>query len=170
MGGSEAPKPFRHRHDGLTPARQLLFLARLRETGCVADACRTAGISTTSVRRARKRMPEFADRWDVALAEPRPVLRQAAFERAVYGVEEPVVRYGKIVAVRRRYSDGLLRLLLEQEAGRRDAADRPRTRTLDEVRDSILAKLTAMDEHDERVRREEALAFAERMRREGWAP
>ena len=72
-------KPWRERHDGWTEARRTLFLARLAETGCVRDACRAAGLSTTSARRARKRMPDFADRWDMALATPRPILKQAAF-------------------------------------------------------------------------------------------
>lgn len=174
MGEGQADRPFRYRHDGVTPARQTLFLARLRETGCVADAARTAGISANSARRAKKRIPEFADKWDMALLEERPVLRQAAFERAVFGVDEPVVSGGKLLGTRRRYSDGLLRLLLEHDAGRRGGdgggRGRPPPRPIEEVRASILDKLRAIRTHERAKEQVAALAFAERMRAEGWAP
>lgn len=175
----EDEKPFRHRHDGWTPARQLVFLATLAETGCVTDACRAAGLTGTSARRAYKRMPDFADRWDAALAKPRPVLVQAAFDRAVHGVEVAIRRNGRVVATRRRYSDGLLRFLIER--GDRMAAgsgkEWRKPRTLEEVQGSIMAKLGAIDrrrarekdEAEERARAE-AVAHAERMRAEGKAP
>ena len=161
--------PFRHRHDGWTPARQLVFLARLAETGCVADACRAAGLSTTSARRAYKRMPGFADRWDVALAAPRPILEQAAFDRAVHGVEIAVHRNGRVVATHRRYSDGLLRFLLERDdrrAMRRAEPEAP----IEEVRGEILRRIEQTARANEERSRREALAFAERMRLEGKAP
>ncbi|WP_375429217.1 hypothetical protein [uncultured Sphingomonas sp.] len=173
-------KPFRERHDGWTAARQLVFLARLAEAGCVTDACRAAGLSTTSARRAYKRMPEFADRWDAALASPRPVLAQAAFDRAVHGVEVAIRRNGKVVATRRRYSDGLLRFLIERGDRMAEQARegwRKPPRPLAEVHDSILTKLQAFDvvrmreEEEENAReRAEAIVHAERMRAEGKAP
>ena len=148
--GMEEATPFRHRHDGWTPARQLVFLARLAETGCIADACRAAGLSRTSAARAYKRMPDFAERWDTALATPRPVLVQAAFDRAVHGVEVAIRRNGEVVATRRRYSDGLLRFLIERgdrmEQGRRQGWRKP-PRSLEEVQESILRKLQAVEDY-----------------------
>lgn len=170
--------PFRHRHDGWTPERQLLFLARLAETGCISDACRWAGLSTTSARRAYKRMEHFAARWDMALAKPRPILEQAAFDRAVHGVEVPVHRNGKVVATHRKYSDALLRYLLERDDRRdgkspRERADAKRlerykpTETADEA---LTKRLDLLAKRLEAEKRRDALTFAERMRAEDKAP
>jgi len=104
--------PYRVRHDGWTPQRRRAFLRALGQTGCVRDACARARISNTSAYRMRKRCPVFAKAWDRALAKVAPTIEQAAFERAVNGWEEPVWHGGKLVGYRRRYSDGLLRLLL----------------------------------------------------------
>ena len=178
MGGS---KPLRERHDGWTEERLLLFLARLGETGDVTAACEAVGMSTTNAYRTRKRCLKFADRWDLALAERRPILEQAAFQRAVYGVDEPVVRGGAVVATRRRYSDRLLRLLIERDDRRRGegpgagqeawrAPWRQPPRPIEEVRASILAKLAAVREHDDREERARGIEYADRMRAEGKCP
>lgn len=107
---------YRVRHDGWTPQRRRAFLRALGETGCVRDACARARISNTSAYRMRKRCPVFAKAWDRALTKVAPTIEQAAFERAVNGWEEPVWHGGKLVGHRRRYSDGLLRLLLTRGA------------------------------------------------------
>jgi hypothetical protein len=107
------------RHDGWTPARQRAFLRALSVTGCVRDACARAGISNTSAYRARKKSAAFARAWERSLAKAAPTIEQAAYERAVLGWEEPIVQGGKVVGVKRRYSDSLLRMLLQRHvAGR----------------------------------------------------
>jgi hypothetical protein len=111
---SQEITPFRHRHDGWTADRQALFLERLAETGSIRAACEGAGLTKTSAYRAYGRMPEFARAWDEALAARRPMLEEAAFERAVHGVTVPLTRYGEVVGERRRYSDGLLRFMIER--------------------------------------------------------
>jgi len=116
-----AVQPFRHRHDGWTAARQAQFVACLTETGCVRAACEQVGLSKTSAYRAYARMPEFAGRWERALMVRRPMLEDAAFERAVNGVTVPVTRKGRVVGERRRYSDALLRYLIERGDRRRVA-------------------------------------------------
>lgn len=170
----EEQPPFRHRHDGLTPERQLIFTARLAETGCVRDACRSAGVSNTSAYRARRRMPDFAARWDMALAEKRPVLEQAAFERAVNGVEVGLPGKEGTVVRFRRYSDALLRFLIERDDRRDDAAKRKSWEkpqpTIEEVREEVLRRIRVVSQQHQEEERERALAFAERMRREGKAP
>src|SRR5690242_3011280 len=107
----------RVRHDGWTPARQRTFLRALSQTGCVRDACARAGISNTSAYRMKKRSAPFARAWDRALAKAMPTIEQAAYERAVIGWEEPIVQGGKLVGHKRRYSDSLLRLLLQRSFG-----------------------------------------------------
>jgi hypothetical protein len=104
--------PLRYRFDGWTAAKQRRFLAALGDTGCVRDGCRMVGMSKTSAYRLRARSAEFAAEWDRALMMAGTVLEQVAFQRAVIGIEEPVWHYGKFMGMRRRYSDGLLRLLI----------------------------------------------------------
>lgn len=153
------PVPFRHRHDGWTKARQAQFLARLTETGCVRAACEAVGLSTTSAYRARARMPGFGQVWDKALAVRRPMLEDAAFERAVSGVTVPVTRNGKVVGERRRYSDSLLRYLIER-ADRHQAAGRDANGGLSEARDmemqvELMNRLVGLGERLEREKRED---------------
>lgn len=110
---------YRKRHDGWTEVRTRIFLRALAETGCVRDACARAKISNQSAYRMRKRDAKFAAAWEKALAEAAPTLEQAAFERAVEGWDEVVWKDGVEVSRKRRYSDGLLRFLLERAgAGR----------------------------------------------------
>lgn len=104
----------RLRRDGWTEARQKIFLRALAETGCVRDACKRATISNVSAYRLRNRAAAFARAWDRALAKAAPTIEQAAFERAVQGWDEVVTRDGRELSRRRRYSDGLLRLLVER--------------------------------------------------------
>lgn len=68
-------------------------------------------------------MPTFGQFWDQALKVRQPMLEDAAFERAVNGVTVPITRLGKAVGERRRYSDALLRYLIER-ADRHEAAGR----------------------------------------------
>ena len=107
--------PYRYRHDGWTLARQVAFLRALRETANVRVACGNVGLTSTSAYRAKKRLPEFSDAWDAALVHCLPALERAAYVRAVEGWLEPIVYKGEVVAHRRRYSDAMLRLLLQRE-------------------------------------------------------
>lgn len=119
----------RVRHDGWTPVRQRTFLRALAEMGCVRDACARAGISNVSAYRMKKRSDAFSRAWDRALAKAAPTIEQAAYERAVIGWEEPIVQGGKVVGAKRRYSDSLLRLLVQHGMVRADAAAAARTRS-----------------------------------------
>lgn len=110
---------YRHRHDGWTEARARVFLRALAETGCVRDACTRARISNVSAYRMRRRHAKFAKAWEKALDAAIPTLEQAAWERAVEGWDEVVWKDGVEVSRRRRFSDGLLRFLLDRAgAGR----------------------------------------------------
>jgi len=107
------PAPPDRRHDGFTRQRRRAFLKALRKAGCVRDACRKAGISDSAAYKARRRDPEFARLWAAALAKAGGDLELVAWQRAVEGVEEEVIAYGKVVGTRRRYDAGLFRMLLQ---------------------------------------------------------
>ena len=108
-----APKPLRARHDGFTPERQRKFLKALAKSGCIADACRKARISKTTIGRHRDRFPDFDERVDSALAIASVELDMIAWKRAVEGVDETIIREGKVVAIKRKPSDSVLRLLMQ---------------------------------------------------------
>lgn len=132
--------PFRHRHDGWTADRRRTCIEQLAGTGCVKEACRAAGLSTTSAYRAYQRMPDFAMVWERALAARRPMLEDAAFERAIHGVNVPLTRLGQVVGERRSFSDGLLRFLIERE-DRRD-------RTAGEAKQVVQVERATAEETD----------------------
>jgi len=104
----------RVRADGWTPARQGKFLRRLGETGCVRDACRAAAISSTAAYRARRDSAGFAAAWEKAQARGMASVERAAFDRAVLGWDEVVTRDGREVSRKKRYSDSLLRVMLQR--------------------------------------------------------
>ena len=103
----------RYRHDGFSREKRKLFLKTLARTGCVKDACRKAGISDTTAYRFRGRDADLAEKWDLALQLAAPRLEAIAFKRATEGTEEKVYREGKLVSVKVKASDAMLRLLLQ---------------------------------------------------------
>lgn len=113
----DAAMPNRTRFDGLTPQRQRAFLRALTEIGNYDDACKQVKLSRTAVFNMRKRYPDFADACDRALARSVSTLEQAAIDRAVGGVEEPVWHAGKIVGTRVVRSDSLLGKMLDRGGG-----------------------------------------------------
>ena len=104
----------RIREDGWTEARTRTFLALLAQTGCVADAARIAGVSTTSVSRSRGLFPLFDKACAEALANALRGLEAVAYERAVVGRETVIFRGGKEFERRIAPSDNLLRLLIRR--------------------------------------------------------
>ncbi|UYY60012.1 hypothetical protein [Sphingomonas sp. S2-65] len=104
----------RVRSDGWTPLRQRAFLRALTEMGCVSDACKKVQVSTTSAYRLRAKSGEFAAAWAKAQKKGRAVLEEAAYTRAVEGWDEVVEKGGEVVSRKRRYSDSLLRLLVQR--------------------------------------------------------
>jgi len=117
-------KPYRPRHDGWTAERQRLFIESLTRTGCVRDACRVARISSTSAYRIRRRIPEFAESWALALRRARTPLEEVAWKRAVDGRETVIIRGGKEVERRITPSDSILALLIRQGKLTQQDADR----------------------------------------------
>lgn len=102
----------RQRHDAFTEARKCEYLRALVKAGCILDACRLTGISSRTIYRHQESDPAFAEHCRIALRVAGTPAELTAWSRAVEGVEQPFACGGQ-VHVRRRYSDGLLRLILQ---------------------------------------------------------
>jgi hypothetical protein len=161
VGEGRSIAGLRTRIDGFTPERRQFFLAALRETGCVRDAARAAGVSTTTIDRLRRLFADFDGQCRAARDLAVPNLEAIAFQRATVGAPAKIVRKGKLFEVRVKPSDSLLRLLLAgaapekygRFAGLAAAREeqrprwRPPERSPEEVKESILARLEAMHRH-----------------------
>lgn len=84
------------------------FLEALADTGNVSQACRSAGVSTTTVYALKKKDADFAAAWDQAEEDAADTLEAEARRRAVQGVQEPVVYQGQLTPVWARGPDGKL--------------------------------------------------------------
>lgn len=117
-GARERENPFmpglRVRSDGWTAARTRVFLATLGRTGCISDAARVAGVSTTSVNRSRALFPPFDTACGAAIARALRGLEAVAYQRAVEGREMVVIRGGREVERRIMPSDSMLGLLIKR--------------------------------------------------------
>jgi len=118
----------RVRYDGLTPRRQRALLRALTETGCYEEACRRVRLSAAGVRRMRQLYPDFAAACEQAIGRSMATLEQAAIDRAIHGVEQPVWHAGKIVGTRVVRSDSLLRTMLQRGGGTPRARETKRER------------------------------------------
>jgi hypothetical protein len=101
------------RHDAFTGARKKLYLKSLTKTGCILDACRLTGVSARTVYNHQESDPEFERNCRLAIELASAPIELTAYERAVIGVEEDVIRGGKVVGKRMKRSDYMLRVLLQ---------------------------------------------------------
>ena len=108
------------RHDGWTPARQKAFIDALSDAGSVKAAAAAVNMSPEGAYYLRRQpgAEEFAAAWDAALDHRIEILRDAALDRAIHGVEVPVYSYGKLVGARRVYNDRLGQFMLANYDGR----------------------------------------------------
>jgi hypothetical protein len=114
------PRQF-DRADTWTPEVQRAFIEWLADLGSVTEACRMVGRSTTGAYRL-KRHPEageFAAAWAAALAIAVGMVEDNAIDRAINGVEVPVLAYGKTLATRRVHNDRLAMFMLRNHAPER---------------------------------------------------
>lgn len=96
-----------------------VFLEQLRTTANVSEAARAAGIDRKTAYNWRHCDTRFCDQWKQALEDATDALEAEARRRAVDGYDEPVIHGGRVICdtegrplTRKRYSDGLLRMLL----------------------------------------------------------
>lgn len=94
----------------------------LAQTGSITGSARAAGMQPSTFYRLRDRDPDFAEAWDDAEEEAYDALITAARQRAIHGVEKPMVSAGKLVCRVQEYSDGLMSKLLDKTAPRRRRA------------------------------------------------
>lgn len=127
--------------------REDKFLQALAEFTNVAQSCRVAGLSESSVYRRRQQSEEFRTRWATALREGVVKLETLLLERALNGVEKPVWHGGKQVGTMREYSDRLALALLaaHRNAGIVAAPDALPPMPEEQVRDEVLLRLSEMN-------------------------
>jgi len=111
--GGGAADGVRRRRDGFTAQKRKAFVAALARYGTVKDACRVTGVSDTTFYRHEKRDPDLASQCAAARARCAAKLEAIAWERATVGGDETVIRGGKVVQVRRKPSDAMLRLVMQ---------------------------------------------------------
>lgn len=95
----------RHRHDGWTPERQRGFIAALAETGLVAQAARSVGMSSASayILRRRPHAESFARAWNRVEDEARKRALAFVADQAIHGSTRPRFYRGKFVGTIRNF-------------------------------------------------------------------
>jgi hypothetical protein len=109
------PFPRRRRNDGWSAEKQRSFIETLADTGLVAEAARTVGMSVQSCYRLRRAPGAngFAAAWDAAIAQAGRALLDLAFERVISGEDIPIFdKAGNRIGTRRRYSERMTMFLL----------------------------------------------------------
>jgi hypothetical protein len=133
-----AARGIRDRIDGFTAEKEAVFLAELERSGCITDAARVVAISTNTINRHRRFRPAFAAAVKAARVKARGPLEAIAYLRAVEGAETTIIRGGKVVEIRRKPSDAMLKTLLAA-ADPEKYSNRPRATAaqLEEIRQSM---------------------------------
>ncbi|MEL7690680.1 hypothetical protein [Citromicrobium bathyomarinum] len=100
--------------DRWTKPKMAEFLRVLAATQQVKAAAKAVGMSRQSAYKLRNRLKgePFDIAWEAAFQHGYDALHQAALERALYGVEEPVFHGGEQIGTRRRYDERLTVFLL----------------------------------------------------------
>ncbi len=109
------PVARRARDDGWSVEKQRQFIAVLADTGIVEDAARAVGMDKSSAYKLRRSpgAQGFARAWGMALQAASQTLADLAFDRAINGVEVPVLDASGICIYRKRvFNDRLLMFLL----------------------------------------------------------
>ena len=96
----------------LTP-RQCAYLAAYSILGSVMYSAKSAGISPNTARNWAKNNEKFAEYYDLAEEAHAEYLEVEAQRRAVMGVEKDVWYQGEKVGTEVKYSDNLLKFLLQ---------------------------------------------------------
>lgn len=96
-----------------TQPRKDKMVKCLAETGMITRAAKAAGIPLSRHYQWMKSDPEYALAIREAMEQAADLLEEEAIRRARDGVKEPVYYKGEIVGYVYRYSDGLLKFLLQ---------------------------------------------------------
>ncbi len=102
--GSKKPRaPFAD-----APETQDLFLQHLMATGKPSMSAILAGVHPSTVRKYRKKDPEFDSRVREMMTVYAETLRNEAVRRGYVGTLKPIYQQGRLVGYQREYSDKLL--------------------------------------------------------------
>ena len=102
------------------------FLSSLEATGNISEAVKAAHIGRQTVYDYKETNPEFARRFEDALAGAADNLEAEATRRSVEGDQEPVMSQGKVVGHRTKKSDTLLMFMIRTLRERSDKMERER--------------------------------------------
>jgi hypothetical protein len=111
------PAPHSHpRKNSITADRQRAFIAHLAATGIVAEAAAHIGASLEALYKLRHKpgAEGFAAAWDEAVERGVLRIEHGALQRAIEGVEKPIVTGGKLLGWHRVHNEGLVMFLLRQ--------------------------------------------------------
>ena len=113
------------RADGWLPEIQQAFIEALADTGSVASACRMVGRSTGSAYALRRNpeASEFRAAWLAAQGHGILRLQDAVIDRALNGVEVPIVYQGEIVGYATHYDNRLAAFVLRNHLPEQYGAD-----------------------------------------------
>ena len=159
-GGKDGLQRVESRGKRWTDAAEAAFLDALAASCNVTHAARATGFSKEAIYKRRSNDPAFAARWQAALAQGYARIEMLLVRRATEALEGIAPDPGTPIP-QMSVRDALAILQLHRASatgeGGRHPGWRARPRSLDEMRDSILAKLEAI----ERRRREDAAAGPE---------
>lgn len=96
-----------------TDDKKDMFIKHLAASGNVTEAARNVGIHRRTTYAWKQDDEDFAAEWAAAELDAADVLLNAARNRAVDGVPEPVFYEGEVCGHKQRYSDSLMALLLK---------------------------------------------------------
>ena len=146
-GGKDGPQRVHSRGKRWTDAAETIFLDALAASCNVSWAAALCGFSTEALYARRRRDPAFAAKWQAALVQGYVRLETALVAAALATIEGrapdphfpiPPMTVADVIAVLK-----LHRAAVHGEGNRPGWRGRPRS--LDEVKQSILAKLSAFD-------------------------
>lgn len=150
-GGKDGPQRIASDGSRWTDQAEALFLDHLGASCNVTASAAAAGFSTEALYRRRRTDPEFADRWQSALEQGYVRLEMMLLHGATARANEPARAELPFPEMTVREAIVILQLhraSVKGDGTTRGAGWRARPRRLDEVRDSILAKLAAIDRHE----------------------
>lgn len=127
------------RHDGWTATRQRGFCEALAESGRVDEAALAVGMTRESAYRLRRRAEgrAFAIAWDAALFLARQRMIDDAYELALDGSVETIIKDGKVIAVRRHRDPKMLLAVIDRLASKDVLGSAP-TRSVAQEFDTFL--------------------------------
>jgi hypothetical protein len=125
-----------------------MFLATLASTGCLTRAAAACGLSTTALYNRRKAYPDFAGRWDLALADAEARLHSLVVAAGIAALDPEAAEAPGIAKATVSEAIAILKL----RGGGRSARSRnvPPEPPIEEVREEVLRRVAAIRRKRER--------------------